>query len=198
MFGIVAIPVMAILSFRVAHGQPTSDPDGMQRMIEYAESFSLRSDDVRARVVFDLLLRGAAHRSSSDDVATICAALTSSVPADAVSTVNRSFWNCPESVLVSWLGDLSRFESVAATRIFQSGPGIEWIDGAVPGRVEVLFDIGPDGRLSNIRIVSSTDRRLTNEVGRMLARWRYRPATFRGAAVATSDVPFTFRFELDE
>lgn len=70
--------------------------------------------------------------------------------------------------------------------------------GETSGAVIVEYDIGIDGSVSNVFVVSSEPPGLFDEEAlRFVSAWRFRPAYENGNPVATEGVQSTIEFELE-
>ena len=63
------------------------------------------------------------------------------------------------------------------------------------GWVNLGFTVQPDGKPSDIRVLESSHRNFEKPVLRAIAKWRFKPKTVNGQAVAT-DVTQKIEFEL--
>lgn len=56
---------------------------------------------------------------------------------------------------------------------------------SLPGRVDVVFVVQPDGRASDARVTASTDPVFDDAALDLVGAWRFEPATSDGRRVAT-------------
>ena len=71
--------------------------------------------------------------------------------------------------------------------------------GHTLGSVVVEYDIGVDGRVRNLRVVSSDPPDVFDaEALRFVSEWRFRPAHEEGEPVATEGLQSTITFKLED
>lgn len=71
--------------------------------------------------------------------------------------------------------------------------------GYILGTVVVEYDIGVDGKVRNLKLVSSDPPELFDaEALRFVGEWRFRPAHENGLPVATEGLQSTITFKLED
>lgn len=69
----------------------------------------------------------------------------------------------------------------------------------VNGWVQLRFNIGADGRVTDVRVLAAEPRRVfEQEAIRALKNWKYQPKLENGRAVAQSDLEVQLDFRLDQ
>lgn len=69
----------------------------------------------------------------------------------------------------------------------------------VNGWVQLRFNVAPDGRVTDVRVLASEPRRVfEQEAIRALKNWKYQPKLENGRAVAQSDLEVQLDFRLDQ
>lgn len=84
---------------------------------------------------------------------------------------------------------------VSIVRVAPSYPGHLL---GVEGYVVVRFDVTAEGFVTNVRVVDSSHRGFERNAVRAAEKFRYKPRVVDGVAVATTNVGYRFRFELEE
>ncbi|MFP4003893.1 MAG: energy transducer TonB, partial [Alphaproteobacteria bacterium] len=79
----------------------------------------------------------------------------------------------------------------------RTGP-LEFLDGAREGdRVMVEFTITSDGRVTDVRVIKSTNPAINDAVAAMVRRWRWKRPDFCGRQVHAKQKPRTLRTEIE-
>lgn len=181
------------------HVSYSSDVDRgtIQDMFDYASEFSRNDDSLRAIIVYDLMLRAFSRTKKTQNLLAVCENLAANVRPDDVNHFNLSFWNCPEDVLINWLGNIDRFRSIEPIRIHGAYPRYPTQTEVPEGSVTLSFDISETGDVENIKVIESSIAIWEASAIAAVEKWKYSPARFNGKPVAKSDVKqkFTFRFE---
>lgn len=177
---------------------PTSGKGSIADMLEYANGFIAQGDVLRARVVYDLMLRAFAKSDDRSRIQATCDSMVENLPAADITVVNISFWNCPESQLEAWLGPLDKHrgrEPIPRSRVTPAYPDEPEWNGAT---VEVEFDIDTEGNVRNARVLDSSDSRFGAETIRAIQKWKYLPARWNGQKVEKKGIRVKISYEVEE
>ncbi|MCH7980123.1 MAG: TonB family protein [Proteobacteria bacterium] len=167
-------------------------------VIECAEELGSSGETIKARVVYDLILRAFTRAGDEGEVLRACESLVNHVSPDAIVKLNAPYWSCPIPMLDAWLGDVHRIAIEEPILVHSQPPAFPHHATNLEGFIDVKFHIEVDGSVSNVTIVRSTNEIFEQSVVDAVSKWKYRPAYEYGKAEPRHNVMQRFSFEWGE
>ncbi len=168
--------------------------------MNYAEKIVDTGEVDKAEKVFTFMLGALAKTNRRHQITKTCEALISNIPGENPIEIRDSYWECPEWMLIRWLGNLDDYRRKEPIPYFIYRPFYpeEALGLKLEGEVEVEYDVDTSGNIRNVKVISSTNAIFENVVIEALDKSKYTPARLNGKPTQTVGLNRKFTFEIDK
>jgi len=157
-----------------------------QDVLDYVSEYDSAAEPDHMLFFYTVLLRITSGAGNTDHLLAVCDDLVTNVPRSAVNQFSPTFWHCPENLLVQWLGSVDEYKARDPVRLYAPTANFVGRMERLPAFVDFSYDISPEGRVENIKVIDSSHEEWEEPALHALKQWRFSPALYFGSKSQTN------------